>query len=46
MEMKKKVLAIIQARITSKRFPEKVLKNGNEIILERIYKNVLKSKKN
>ena len=44
--MKKKNLAIIQARITSKRFPEKVLKNvGNEIILERIYKNVLKSKK-
>ena len=44
--MKKITLAIIQARLTSKRFPGKILKKiGNEIILDKIYYNILKSKK-
>ena len=42
--MKRKIVAIIQARLTSKRFPNKVIKKiGNltviEIILERLKKS-------
>tara|TARA_B110000027_G_C16112671_1_gene298507 strand:+ start:630 stop:2672 length:2043 start_codon:yes stop_codon:yes gene_type:complete len=46
MEIDKKTILIIQARLTSKRFPHKVLKKiGNEIILDKIYHNVSKTKK-
>ncbi len=46
MEIDRKTILIIQARLTSKRFPHKVLKKiGNEIILDKIYHNVSKAKK-
>jgi len=43
--MKKKIIAIIQARLTSKRFPNKVIqKIGNLTIIELILKRLKKSK--
>jgi len=43
--MKKKIIVIIQARLTSKRFPNKVLKKiGKHSIIEIILKRVKKSK--
>ena len=46
MEPKKKVLAIIQARYNSKRFPGKVVKKiGNQTILEILIKRLSKSKR-
>ena len=48
--MKRKIVAIIQARLTSKRFPNKVIKKiGNltviEIILERLKKQGIRKDK-
>ena len=46
MELKKKVLAIIQARYNSTRFPGKVVKKiGNQTILEILIKRLSKSKR-
>ena len=43
--MKKKIIVIIQARLTSKRFPNKVIqKIGNLTIIELIFKRLKKSK--
>jgi spore coat polysaccharide biosynthesis protein SpsF (cytidylyltransferase family) len=45
MELQKKVLAIIQARYNSTRFPGKVLKKiNNQTVLEILIKRLSKSK--